>query len=198
MTRKLSQKRNNRTAAKPRKPSARKSTRQQTTRPRSSGAEGHQLVFGIDPANETCGVALVKMYGQHPVLLASKTISAWDTHALKGLWKLVPETSKVRIYYEVPPPGRGMSTDAISRAAGMVIQMIRTNIVVPILRKDVYGVVPSSWRKTVFGSGKVDSPKEKAVDLFTGIFAQIPATHDAAEAALIALHGCKQQEGSTK
>lgn len=171
-----------------------KSTRARIVRSPEQSVGREQVYIGIDPANEKSGLAILNGGGD---CVWSGTLSVWEplpdyvTVAL-GMY-IGRENVGATIYYERSPVRGKPANDAISRAAGMLIQNLRNAFFPKLKRSDVHAVEPATWRKFNYGNARPADPKMMAICEFRKVFGYQPETHDQAEAYFIARYGFYQE-----
>lgn len=180
-------------ASKPRK-SSRKSAGSSNVRAIRQPVWEEHLTVGIDPANETSGLALLDREGG--LLWCGGDISVWNTLPPSliavlltcRLEEAVRCKPPVLIVYEYSQHVRNRQTsDSISRSAGMLIEKLSEYLT--ITRSNVKSVQPNVWRKHIFGRVLRGDTKAPAVEMYRAMVGHDAQNHDAAEAFLIARYG---------
>lgn len=176
--------------------SPRSSTRVNNVRsPKQSNRGEAQLIVGIDPANATSGLCVLNEEGN---LIWCGTLSVWEplpNYLTSALGVYAGQTTlSAKIWYERSPVRGKPANDAISRAAGMLIQNLRDTFFKTLKRADVHAVEPATWRKAVYGNGRPQDPKTTAIHYYIAATGVVPETHDEAEAYCIARYGLAMEK----
>jgi hypothetical protein len=159
--------------------------------------------IGIDPGNESAGIALVSPAGD---LVASATVRIWTPGSLElGVARLaseiMPDWREPLVALEKPSKGLGRDGYGGVREAGgfvlgEIVRRFRT------LRKDVRRPQASEWRKGEIVPKDREAWKAWAISEATGacLTAGVPEprTEDEAEAILIAFWGWASQPAGSK
>lgn len=170
--------------------SPRKSTRASNVRTPEQTSRGEDLIVGIDPANETSGLCVLNSENES---IWCGTLSVWaplPEHFITALSAyLGTSVGRAKIFYERSPVRGKPANDAISRAAGMLIERLHEMFFKSLKRSDVTAVEPATWRVHTYGTGRPADPKLMAILEYRKATNQEPETHDAAEAFFIARYG---------
>lgn len=139
-----------------------------------------RLDVGIDPGNESAGVA-VFVDGQYAF---SSTVHPrrWPTNF--PVW----DYDKIRLWVEVPQNGTHQSRGGVHWAAGMMEAHLSWTWK-PIKKKDVRKVFPRQWRAAFPPPRQGESYKEYAIRYVYQTYEEECDTHDRAEAVMIAKYG---------
>lgn len=157
-------------------------------------AARNRLVIGIDPGNESAGLAVIR----NGTLQLSRAVDPW---AGGHNYLLAAPEDGIRIYTEVPRSAfKGKrASDSINAARGMIVKALLDGGY-KFTQRNVKVVYPDQWRAHVFGRGVQRDTvgwKKLAFNKVMELYGIIPQTHDEAEAILIARYGWEQWEAES-
>lgn len=144
------------------------------------------ITVGIDPANRSCGLAIVRSGGD----IHFDTFDLYDRVWMDWLHgHLISDKHLVRWVSEVPQNGTHKSREGVVRALGAVwgvLKYISPSVAPPKLGENMF--YPRTWRKRIFGHSEdrdVDY-KQLALDTVTHSYdVRGKFDHNAAEALLL-------------
>lgn len=146
----------------------------------------NRWILGIDPGNESSGVALLRPDG---TLVVSATVDpwapAWEAPFLEPILSWAPWPGPFEVTLEVPQNGTHASRGGVQRAGGLLVGRLISATEGRIRRSSLFPTTPSAWRKAL-GLPTKGAGKDVYVAAARERFGVSFRSHDEAEACLIA------------